>query len=77
MEILGVACEDIAKHEAFLSATSTMLHPNNYQAIVTKRILTQLYGRNMNTGVAHSVRALNKDVGFHVQVRFGRRRKTL
>ena len=44
----GVKCDDIAKHEAFLAATSTMLHPNNYQAIVTKRILSQLYGRGLN-----------------------------
>lgn len=41
----GVSCNEIARHEAFLAATSTMLHPNNYQCIVTKRILSQLYGR--------------------------------
>ena len=25
----GVSCNDVAKHEAFLAATSSMLHPNN------------------------------------------------
>ena len=41
----GVSCNDIAKHEAFLAATASMLHPNNFQVIITKRILSQMYGR--------------------------------
>ena len=41
----GVACTEVAPHEAWLAATVSMLHPNNYQAVVTKRILSQLYGR--------------------------------
>ena len=41
----GISCNEIARHEAFLAATATMLHPNNFQCIVTKRILSQLYGR--------------------------------
>ena len=39
----GVTCNEIAKHEAFLSATATLLHPNNYQVlIVTMLQLTML-----------------------------------
>ena len=41
----GVACTEVARHEAWLAATVSMLHPHNYQAVVTKRILSQLYGR--------------------------------
>ena len=41
----GPGCNEIAKHEAFLAATINMLHPNNFQSIITKRILSQLYGR--------------------------------
>ena len=41
----GVTCTEVARHEAWLAATAAMLHPHNYQAVVTKRILSQLYGR--------------------------------
>ena len=41
----GVTCTEVAKHEAWLAATVSMLHPRNYQTVVTKRILSQLYGR--------------------------------
>ena len=41
----GVTCTEVARHEAWLAGTVAMLHPHNYQAVVTKRILSQLYGR--------------------------------
>ena len=41
----GVSCTEVARHEAWLAGTMTMLHPHNYQTVVTKRILSQLYGR--------------------------------
>ena len=43
--MFSVDNDTVSDHEKFLSATQTMLHPSNYQVIITKRILSQLYGR--------------------------------
>ena len=43
--MFSVENDTISDHEKFLSASQAMLHPSNYQVIITKRILSQLYGR--------------------------------
>merc|ERR1712241_1348774 len=43
--MLSVDNDTVSDHEKFLSASQPMLHPSNYQVIITKRILSQLYGR--------------------------------
>jgi len=42
---LGSTTDPVSQHEAFLKQTESLLHPNNYQVVITKRILSQLYGR--------------------------------
>ena len=43
--MFSVDNDTVSDHEKFLSASQAMLHPCNYQVIITKRILSQLYGR--------------------------------
>ena len=45
----GVTCNEIAKHEAFLSATAPLLHPNNYQ-VSDNVILDHVIDNIVNTG---------------------------
>ncbi|XP_023343481.1 protein msta isoform X2 [Eurytemora carolleeae] len=44
-DIMGNSQNGIEKHEHFLNQTKQLLHPNNYQVLITERILSQLYGR--------------------------------
>lgn len=44
----GMPGSKVAKvddHEAFLTGTAALLHPSNFQMVITKRLLSQLYGR--------------------------------
>eukprot|EP00092_Neocalanus_flemingeri_P000627 GFUD01000669.1.p1 GENE.GFUD01000669.1~~GFUD01000669.1.p1 ORF type:complete len:821 (+),score=251.36 GFUD01000669.1:11-2473(+) len=41
----GSKVDKVADHEAFLTGTASLLHPSNYQVVITKRVLSQLYGR--------------------------------
>jgi len=35
----------VKQHEAFLEETKSLLHPGNFQVVITKRLLSQLYGQ--------------------------------
>ena len=50
--MFGVDNDSVSDHEKFLTATQAMLHPSNYQVIITKRILSQLYGRGDLAGLS-------------------------
>jgi len=39
------ASAPVKQHEAFLEETKTLLHPGNFQVVITKRLLSQLYGQ--------------------------------
>jgi len=41
----GSKVAKVEDHEAFLTATASLLHPSNFQVVITKRVLSQLYGR--------------------------------
>jgi len=41
----GSKVAKVEDHEKFLTATADLLHPSNFQVVITKRLLSQLYGR--------------------------------
>lgn len=52
--LLGTETQSIKKHETFLEKTRMWLHPHHYQSLITKRILSQLYG-NSNGHLLHEL----------------------